>query len=137
MTETQPILVTDASIEVFVARQPIFRRNREVYGYELLYRADTNNAFDGTAADVATARVIANSFLTIGTERLLNGKPAFINFDATLLTLAYAALLPPRSAVIEILEQTDPTPEVLAACRGLKAQGYTLALDDSTSVGSI
>jgi c-di-GMP-related signal transduction protein len=108
-----------------------------VHGYELLYRADTNNAFDGTAADVATARVIANSFLTIGAERLLNGKPAFINFDATLLTLTYAALLPPRSAVVEILEQTNPTPEVLAACQALRDQGYTLALDDSTSVQSI
>src|SRR5438876_2389992 len=103
MSETQPCPAADAAIEVFVARQPIFRRNREVYGYELLYRADTNNAFDGTEASVATARVIANSFLTIGTERLLNGKPAFINFDATLLTLAYAALLPPRSAVNRFL----------------------------------
>ena len=127
----------DTGIDVFVARQPIFRRDREVYGYELLYRGGTDNAFDGTEASIATARVIANSFLTIGAERILNGKAAFINFDATLLTLAYAALLPPQSAVVEILEQTDPTPEVLSACKGLSAQGYTLALDDSTTVESI
>ena len=126
-----------AGIDVFVARQPIFRKNRHVYGYELLYRSSTENVFDGTAADVATARVIVNAFLTIGAEQLLNGKPAFINFDATLLTLAYSALLPPASAVIEILEQIDPTPEVLAACKALKGRGYKLALDDFTSAGDI
>ena len=126
-----------AGIDVFVARQPIFRRDRQVYGYELLYRAGTTNSFDGTPADVATARVIANAFLTIGAERLLNGKPAFINFDATLLTLAYATLLPESSAIIEILERTDPTPEVLSACQGLRAKGYTLALDDSVSIDSL
>ena len=129
--------VQPAALDIFVARQPIFRRNRQLYGYELLYRSGANNAFDGTAADVATARVIANTYLTIGAEHLLNGMPAFINFDATLLALAYAALLPASSAVIEVLEQTGPSSEVLAACHVLKARGYTLALDDSTSVKRI
>jgi len=135
--EPDTAFVQPAAMDIFVARQPIFRRDRQLYGYELLYRSSTRNAYDGTAADVATARVIANAYLTIGAEPLLNGKPAFINFDATLLTLAYAALLPVLSAVIEVLEQTDPTPEVLAACQGLKARGYTIALDDSTSVPRI
>ena len=137
MIDTQLPASPEVAADIFVARQPIFRRNREVHGYELLYRADTNNAFDGTPADVATARVIANSFLTIGSHRLLNGKAAFINFDATLLTLAYAALLPAPSTIVEILEHTDPSSEVLAACQGLKAHGYTLALDDCTSVGTL
>jgi len=127
----------EAGGDIFVARQPIFHRNLEVHGYELLYRGGPENAFDGTSRDVATARVIANAFLTIGAEQLLNGKTAFINFDATLLTLEYAALLPSRSAVVEILEDTEPSDEVLAACRGLKKHGYTLALDDSTSAGRL
>src|SRR5690242_17505703 len=134
MTATQPDHpAPDAGVDIFVARQPIFRRDLQVHGYELLYRGGPENAFDGTMRDVATARVIANVFLTIGAEQLLNGKIAFINFDATLLTLEYAALLPSRSAVVEILEDTEPEDDVLAACRNLKQHGYTLALDDSTS----
>ena len=62
--EEQP----ETGLDVFVARQPIFSRNLQEYGYELLYRGGPNDSFDGTAADLATARVIANSFLTIGAD---------------------------------------------------------------------
>jgi EAL and modified HD-GYP domain-containing signal transduction protein len=44
--------------------------------------------------------------------------------------LEHAALLPFPSAVIEILENVEPTQEVLTACRELKKKGYRLALDD-------
>jgi c-di-GMP-related signal transduction protein len=119
----------DTGLDVFVARQPIFSRNMQVYGYELLYRGSANDSFDGTAADLATARVIAHTFLTIGAEKLLNGKIPFINFDSSLL-LEHAAVLPFPYAVFEILENVKPTEDVLAACRELKKKGYKLALDD-------
>jgi c-di-GMP-related signal transduction protein len=119
----------DTGLDVFVARQPIFARNLQVYGYELLYRGATSDSFDGTAADLATARVIAHSFLTIGADKLLNGKIPFINFDSSLL-LEHASVLPFPYAVFEILENVKPTEDVLAACRELKKKGYKLALDD-------
>ena len=125
------------TFDVFVARQPIFQRDLQVYGYELLYRGNMENSFDGTPDDIATARVIANAFLSIGAEKLLNGKPAFLNFNSSLLTLEYAALASLQSAVVEILENVEPTPDVLAACRKLKAKGYTLALDDSVDEARI
>ncbi len=35
---------------MFIARQPIFNRTLDVYGYELLFRADHGSkAFDGTS----------------------------------------------------------------------------------------
>jgi c-di-GMP-related signal transduction protein len=132
MIDCQP----DTVLDVFVARQPIFSRNLQVYGYELLYRGTTGNSFDGTSADVATARVIANSFLTIGGEKLLDGKIPFINFDSSLL-LKYAALLPFPTAVVEILENVEPTEDVLAACQDLKSKGHQLALDDIESESRI
>jgi c-di-GMP-related signal transduction protein len=131
-TEGQP----DTGLDVFVARQPIFARNLQVYGYELLYRGAAGDSFDGTAADLATARVIAHSFLTIGAEKLLNGKLPFINFDSSLL-LEHASVLPFPYAVFEILENVKPTEDVLAACRELKRKGYKLALDDVTTEARI
>ncbi len=116
-------------LDVFVARQPIFSRNMQVYGYELLYRGGPSNSFDGTGADLATARVITNSFLNIGAEKLPNGKVPFINFDSSLL-LEYATVLPFPYAVFELLENVKPTEDVIAACRALKKRGYRLALDD-------
>lgn len=132
MIDCQP----DTVLDVFVARQPIFSRNLQVHGYELLYRGASDNLFDGTSADVATARVIANSFLSIGAEKLLDGKIPFINFDSSLL-LKYAALLPFPAAVIEVLENVQPTEDVLAACQDLKNKGHQLALDDVESESRI
>jgi c-di-GMP-related signal transduction protein len=131
-TEGQP----DTGLDVFVARQPIFARNLQVYGYELLYRGASSDSFDGTAPDLATARVIAHSFLTIGAEKLLNGKLPFINFDSSLL-LEHASVLPFPYAVFEILENVKPTEDVLTACRELKRKGYKLALDDVTTEARI
>ena len=120
---------SERAVDVFIARQPIFDRKMQVYGFELLYRGSSDNAFDNTPAEVASARVIANTFLTMGSEKLLCGKVPFINFDTKLLR-EYAPVLPFPHAVVEILETVEPTDEILAACRDLKKRGYQVALDD-------
>jgi len=118
------------SNEVLVARQPILGRQEELYAHELLYRSSRNNAFDGTEASVATSRLINNSFLTIGIDRLSSGKRVFINFDRQLLVSGYAELLPSEVVVVEILETVTPDAEVIEACRRLKKRKFLLALDD-------
>jgi len=118
-------------MDVFVARQPIFDRQRQLYAYELLYRSNSyQNSFDGIDSAAATTRLMANSLLAIGLENLLCGKKAFINFDRRLLIGGLHSVLPPEMLVIEILESVAPDAEVLVACQKLCEQGYALALDD-------
>jgi EAL and modified HD-GYP domain-containing signal transduction protein len=118
-------------MEVFVARQAIFDRNRKVRAYELLYRSDADaQGFDGTGADTATRQVIAGTLLSIGFDKLLGGKQAFINFDDRLLADGTYLTLPRESTVIEILEHVDPTDDLIALCHSIREQGYALALDD-------
>jgi EAL and modified HD-GYP domain-containing signal transduction protein len=117
-------------MDVFVARQAIFDRQLKVQGYELLARS----CLDGVSAHakdlMASLQVITNSFLSMGVENVLGGKPAFINFPQELLEDERALVLPPKTTVIEILETVKPEPEVIAACRALRKKGYSLALDD-------
>jgi len=118
-------------MEVFVARQPIFDRQRQLYGYELLFRSGaTKNAFDGPDGATATRRLISNTLLAIGLDKLLGGKKAFINFDRALLMGDLHAVLPPETLVIEVLETVEPDEEAVAACQRLSKEGYTLAMDD-------
>jgi c-di-GMP-related signal transduction protein len=119
-----------AQTEVFVARQPIFDRHRQVYAYELLFRSGLKNAFGGMDPDRASIKVIADSFLRFGLQRLTGGKRAFINFTRDTLVKGYATLLPKDSIVVEILEDVEQDPEVFDACRELKQRGYLIALDD-------
>jgi c-di-GMP-related signal transduction protein len=118
-------------MDVFIARQPILDRQRQLCAYELLFRADAGqNAFDGADGASATTRLIANALLATGLEGLLCGKRAFINFDRSLLLGGLHSVLPPEILVIEVLETVEPDSEVLAACQKLCAQGYALAMDD-------
>jgi EAL and modified HD-GYP domain-containing signal transduction protein len=117
-------------MQVFVARQPIFTRHRNVYGYELLFRSGLENFFDGLDGGAASMHVIDNSFFVLGLSTMTAGAKAFINFTRETLLEGYARLLPPTSLVVEILEDVEPDDQVVKACRDLKSAGYRLALDD-------
>jgi EAL and modified HD-GYP domain-containing signal transduction protein len=118
-------------MDVWVARQPIFDRRRQLYAYELLFRSEAgSNQFDGTEAASATTQVIANSVLGIGLDHILCGKKAFLNFDRNLLLGNLHSILPKENTVLEILETVEADDEVLAICKDLHEQGYALALDD-------
>ena len=66
---------------MFIARQPIFNDQLEVYGYELLFRLNSQSTqFGGVSSQGATAMVITGLFES-GLENLIEDKLAFINFD--------------------------------------------------------
>ena len=121
-------------VDVLIARQAIFDRDRKVYGYELLYRSNAaSSGFDGTDADAATMQVLSNTLMSIGAEKVLRGKKAFVNFDQRLLRQQMHLTLPRESIVIEILETVTPTADLVAMCQSITRQGYSLALDDFTN----
>jgi EAL and modified HD-GYP domain-containing signal transduction protein len=113
----------------FVARQPIFDRREQVYGYELLFRSGFENRYTSNDGDAA-ARDVADNILTIGPRTLTAGRKAFLNCTRHFLVNEYATLLSKDETVLEILETVEPDAEVLAACRRLKKLGYAIALDD-------
>jgi EAL and modified HD-GYP domain-containing signal transduction protein len=119
--------------DTFIARQPIFDRKQNVYGYELLFRSNLENFFNDTrsdAVDMAASRVIADSSVIWGMDELTEGKRAFMNLTRNSVLQGYAGLLPKSSAVLELLETVEPDDELVTACRQLKKQGFTFALDD-------
>ena len=63
---------------------------------------------------------------------MAGGVTAFVNCTQESLTEALVDVLPPSMTVLEILEDIEPTPAVVKACRRLKAAGFRLALDDFT-----
>ncbi len=117
-------------MEVYVARQPIFDRQMNTCGYELLYRRSENNFYEGDDDTQATADVIHNAFLVMQFQTLTGGTRAFINFSQSLIERGIPHLLPSKDIVIEITERVEPTERVIEACRKLKEAGYTIALDD-------
>lgn len=115
----------------YVARQPIFDRDKKVVGYELLFRTGLDNFFDGSwPQDAASSQILLDSFLLFGMSELGGGKQVFINFTRNVLLSDFVSALPKEFLVIELLESIEPDPEVINVCKRLKGDGYRLALDD-------
>lgn len=117
-------------MDAFVARQPIFHASKKLFAYELLFRTGMSNAFPGIDGGTATSSLLSSSFFTVGIERISGGKLVFINFTEELLRRGVPTLFPKSEIVVEILEDVEPTEEVIEACRDLQQKGYLLALDD-------
>lgn len=128
-TDTQQKISQQAE-PIFVARQPIFTSEKEIWGYELLFRhsADASSAAIDSP-DHTTARVIADGYM-LAQNQIPAEKRMLINFPANLILQDAALALPKEQCIPEILETVEPTDEIIAACKRLKAEGYTLALDD-------
>ncbi len=117
--------------EVFLGRQPILDRSRQLFAYELLFRS--GSAANGNFASFhdgnqATATVIANVFAELSMADALGPYQGFIKVDHGLLFSDLISALPPHCVVLEVLETVTPTPEMLARCEQLRAEGFVLAI---------
>ena len=117
-------------MKVYVARQPVFKKNKKLYGYELLFRGGMSNAFPDIDGDTATSKLLSNSFFNIGIDQLTGGKMAFINFTQELLVRKIPMMFPIENMMVEILEDVNPNKELVNACLDIFRAGYAIALDD-------
>lgn len=117
-------------MELYVARQPIFDTHERVVGYELLYRRDRANHFDGTDGPTATGQLLSEQLLTDAWDQLTGGHRAWVNVPAPTLVDRSVLLVPPARIVVELLEDIVVDDAVLEACSELIDHGYALAADD-------
>lgn len=113
----------------FVARQPIFDRSENVFGYELLFRDGLENCFHAADSDAASRSTVDSSLL-MGIDLLCEGRRAFVNCTRDVLLRDYVMLLPSSHTIVEVLESVAADEAILTACQRLKEAGYLIALDD-------
>ena len=114
-----------------MGRQPILNGLEEVVAYELLFRSpQSTSAAAIQNSSQATSSVILNVLSNFGVREILGNYRGFINVDADMLMNEALELLPPDLVGLELLEDVIITPEIIARCRKLKADGFVLALDD-------
>lgn len=117
-------------MEIYVARQPIFNKNKKIHAYELLFRDSMSNFFPDVDANKATSSVLTNTFLSMGVEAVTGNKTAFVNFPQDLLVKRIPLVFSRDRLVVEVLEDVKPELDVVEACREIAQKGFRLALDD-------
>jgi c-di-GMP-related signal transduction protein len=110
----------------FLGRQSILDQNMDLYGYELLFRADRVDAFSGDLED-ATNQTIDCCLSMVACS---STKKLFVNCTRKALVGMSVKLLPHRTVVLEILENITVDAVLVRACKELKRSGFRLALDD-------
>jgi c-di-GMP phosphodiesterase len=118
--------------DVLFARQPIFDRENQLYGFELLYRGvdQTQALFDD--GNKATCELLVNYCSGILGDDNAPQVKIFINLTDDLLNSDYFFPLDPERLVIEILEDVVVNQAFVERIQYLKQKGYTFALDDYT-----
>jgi c-di-GMP-related signal transduction protein len=117
--------------DIFVARQPIFDKDLNVYAYELLFRSgDSQDASAIRNGQAATSTVVVNTFANMGLQDLVGSRPAAINVSESFLIDALSLQLPAERLILEILGDVSIDRELVQAVHALRERGYTIALDD-------
>ncbi|QAR33601.1 EAL domain-containing protein [Geovibrio thiophilus] len=118
------------SDRIFVGRQPILDINGNIYAYEILFRNAEKNVAEIDDNLSATSSVLLHLLQNFGIETLLGSKKGFINIDESVIDEDIIALLPADKTVLEILETTKVTDDLVNKIKGYGKQNYSFALDD-------
>lgn len=116
--------------DIFLARQPIYNDQLNVVGYELLFRDRVTDAADFTDATTASSKLIINTFLGIGLEKVIGSSRAFINLSQDFFRDEIPVPMNPEQVVLEVCMEAAPEEEVLHGLQHLAEGGYVIALDD-------
>lgn len=124
-------------MEVFLGRQPILDRSKNLVAFELFFRSDEKAEIAVVTNNLsATANVIVNAYGHLGIQNVLDRQRGFINVDPDLIMSDVVSLLPSKHVVLEVKESIEITEEFLQRCNELKQAGYQFALDGVVAVNS-
>lgn len=120
-------------LSVYIARQPIFDVEGNIFAYELLYRDTQENHVNVQNNMHATARVLVNALNYIGLQTLTEGKIAFIKVDDKAIMDDIIFSISPHHFVLEILEDTLISAALVKRIEFLTSRGYRFALNHYAS----
>ncbi|MCO4786861.1 EAL and HDOD domain-containing protein [Marinomonas atlantica] len=116
--------------QLLMAQQPIFDRNRKLFGYELLFRGDQEEQAVFDNPQMATSQVLVNLCTGICELNSQLRQPFFINMTTELVLSDAFFPISPNTVFIEILEDQVITPEFISAIKKWHQYGFRFVLDD-------
>lgn len=113
-------------MEILVARQPVFDRTEQLYGYELVLRRPGSS---GAPDEPMPEQLVADTFLGIGIDQVAAGRRAFVPVDRDMLMSGAARLLPADRVVLQLSGRLQEDPDLLRACDQFVWSGYRFSIN--------
>ena len=123
--------------EVFLGRQPVVDINRQVFGYELLYRNGPDAATTFDDPDGATRGVMERVLLQWGMEHVVGDRFGMINASASLIVHGLHRAMPPEGMIIEVREESPFDDDTMTALQQARYDGYHFTLDNVSRLGDL
>ena len=115
---------------VLLAKQAIYNTDNSAFGFELLFRDETNLSALEVGEDFATNQVLVNYWTSLSNDLTNNDTPIFINVSESFLLSDYFLPINQSLVVIELLETIIVSEELIASIKAWKDKGFRFALDD-------
>lgn len=113
-------------MQTCIVRQPILNLNREVCGYEILYKEDVGSLY--SEADSEAASTIEDFLQQLDGDRFLDGKKAYLTFTPNLLMKNIPKIFSTEKLVIQIEDNSLVHPLAQKIIYRYKSQGYQIAI---------
>ena len=110
-------------MQILVARQPVFDRREQLYGYDLVLRRPGDRGLEPLPE-----QLVADTFLGIGIDQVADGRRAFLAVDRDMLVGGAARLLPPDRVVLQLDGSVGDDSELLEACNRMVWAGYRFSV---------
>ena len=120
----------DNQVKTLLASQPIYNLQKDLYGFELLFRHELFASAEAYGEDLATSEVVLNLCTGINQQIDLFSRPIFINLSEGLLLSDAFLPLPPGGVVIELPASIQINEALVRAIRKWKNEGFSFALDN-------
>lgn len=117
-------------LEILLARQPIFTKNRDIAAYELLFRDDSGEFVAGLNDDETSVNVLLNTFASVVDEKSSRTAVVYLKVTDKFLLGHEIPDLPKDRFIIEILGSTKINQQIIDRVRALVEQGFVVALAD-------
>src|SRR2546425_3344088 len=120
-SDKNPVLVS-------IGRQPIFDKQRKLWGYEL-FCVGSEQTHSGFPVEESVAGNVQSSAYVCLQQITKAGKNVMVDFTEKSILENLPYVLPPNLATIRVLEHVGDSRTVLESLDRLKSDGYLLAVE--------
>ncbi|MES2770743.1 MAG: HDOD domain-containing protein [Pseudomonadota bacterium] len=124
------MLIASEKSPTFVGRQPIVDREQKLLAYQLFLSSDHLKTLE--EADLLEQQLGATKQAekTLSVGQVLGHYRGLIKTNQEFLLSKIIEELPSHQLVLELPENLEMTPDIVARCRHLRSLGFTFALDE-------
>ena len=127
---SRPVASPPTTLDVMVARQPIYNSRMGVFGYELLFRSPGTPTGIQTEheATMATAQVLTNAILTFDLNELVCKRNVVINVTREIIETIGDLPLPANQITLDLPDNITIDDSLIAKLKALKTTGYGISV---------